>query len=150
MICLVLHKDDELPLIKYQKQFIKANNCPSSIYVAIYPLYIPLDESSVLTKEELKTKAGKITQITIHEPQWESDTNQLISKVTIKNKNDEQTSLLPLISLVQKKEAMDNKISLPLFTNFFPKNIKIFRVANKETPGANCSALSAFVWKKLT
>lgn len=153
MLCLVLHKDDELSLVKYQKQFIKENNCPSSIFMAIYPLHIPLDVSKnndEYSKEELKTKANLIKEITIQKPFWDLQTNKLLSKVTVNSKGGEQTVLLPLISLVQKKEAMDLKITLPLDSNIFPKTIKIFRLANKITLSANCSALTSFVWKKLT
>lgn len=170
MIALILHKDDELELIRFQKAFISQNNSNNHILYAVHPLHIVLDFTLSLSSEQLKDYASKITKVQIDVPAWNNQKSQLSCSVAICFEGKEIQTELPLVRTVgteqtvrtkgteqtvrnstfsgQKKEVTEPAFCAPP-SSWFPKTINIFRLADKINMAENCSAVVNSVWKKL-
>lgn len=161
MIALILHKDDELELIRFQKDFISQNNSNNHILYAVHPLHIVLDFTLSLSSEQLKDYASKITKVQIDVPAWNNQKSQLSCSVAICFEGKEIQTELPLVRTVGTEQTVRNstfsgqkkEVTEPAFcappSSWFPKTINIFRLADKINVAENCSAVVNSVWKKL-
>lgn len=168
MICLIFHKDDELSLIKYQKEFIKHNNNSPFIFYGVNPLHLIISNENVSTTEQLKSFADEITSIQTKLPLWDNESHELYVNIEFKKNEISETFRLVLVKTTKQRgqtppfsntrglsplfhQKNKPEIVIPTISgfNFFSKKIKIFRIANKTLISENCSAISDSVWKKL-
>lgn len=142
MLTIILHNNDVLRLVSFQKEMIKILNCEHCIFVQNYPLWInaaPLTQLlekkeevdfQNLTKDELKSISKRIKKIQILKPEFLKD-DSLVSPVIFYTADDKkyQTSLVLLKKLSGKIQGKKN----PPEKDFeqFPMDIKTFRLGTK-------------------
>ncbi|MCR4899642.1 MAG: hypothetical protein K5907_02375 [Treponema sp.] len=145
-IVIVPHPTEELLLIKLQKKLIRQFFTSDGLIFACQPLWIP----SVF--ETVEAAKAEITQITLQNPEFDSDKNQIFCPVKIQSKNKadklcDQTSTLPL---VQFENATAPAAPMLKKEELFPLSLKIFRLGESSSPCNGLHELTAAVWKKLS
>lgn len=164
MLVLLFHNNDEILLRKYQKEFIRLNNCENSIFVPSHLLRINVhsilnqiissdsdlmqcDKNGEPSKQMLKLFSKKMENLELACPRWNVERQTLECGVTLNFLHHApKTVFLPLIkTLPGQKKIAENEISLPA-TLIFPKTIKTFRIGNQIDLDSNSSALTDYVW----
>lgn len=159
MYIIVLHPDDELKIIQFQKQIISLNYDSMKLIKKI-PLWIPLkflphndfpqkyDSDSTSQIKSLKTISKLISKIQIQAPEVKDDLYSCQVKITFDNKD--YFTELPLLQFLQKPDSAV-KIKNPLEENILPMDLKIFRIADAVSLSEknNAFAIEDSVWKKL-
>lgn len=141
MLTIILHNNDVLRLVSFQKEMIKNLNCEHSIFVQNYPLWIdaaPLtqllekkdEDFQNLTKDELKSISKKINKIQILKPEFLKD-ESLVSPIVFYTADEKKysSSLVLLKKLSGKIQGKKNPPEKDL--EQFPMDIKTFRLGTK-------------------
>ena len=141
MLTVILHNNDVLRLVSFQKTMIKILNCEHCIFVQNYPLWIdaaplsPLlekkdEDLQNLTKDELKSISKKINKIQILKPEFLKD-ESLVSPVVFYTADEKKysSSLVLLKKLSGKIQGKKNPPEKDL--EQFPMDIKTFRLGTK-------------------
>ena len=143
MICIILHADDKLKLLKYQKSLIALNH-PAVTLIRKNPLWISLPADT----NNLSEISKEIQKITIDEPQLKGD--DIKSEVNIVFNNKELKSELTFLSVYKAHSNNNGKIEIKNPPDLsFPMDLKIFRIAETEKLSDNSYASTASVWKKI-
>ena len=141
MLTVILHNNDVLRLVSFQKTMINFLNCEHCTFVQNYPLWIdaaplsPLlekkdEDFQNLTKDELKSISKKIKKIQILKPEFLKD-ESLVSPVVFYTADEKKysSSLVLLKKLSGKIQGKKNPPEKDL--EQFPMDIKTFRLGTK-------------------
>ena len=143
MISIILHAEDQLRFVKYQKHLIKLNH-PDITLIRKSPLWIPLFSDD----KNLSDISKSIQKITIHEPVLKNDIIESDADILLDNKMIK--SKLTILSVYKPKPDDDKKIIIKNPPDLsFPMDLNIFRIAETEKLSDNSCASTAFVWKKI-
>lgn len=146
-IVLVPHRDLELKLIRQQKAFIKQFFCKENLMYACIPLWIPVNFNNV---DEAKKEIIKVTVQTLD---FDEEEKLFFCPVKIETKNAEQLCKLPFVKLLNDNTSLIkelwNKDQSNFNDDFFPLDIKIFRLGICTSPKPGIYELSSPVWKKI-
>ena len=152
MCVIVLNTQDELDFLRLQKVLAKKFSTNSQIMCATSPLWIDFS----IDEQNLKNVSQKIESITIEGPALCEE--GIFCPVKIVFDNLEYESKLQLCKTVKRANILDENAynkktdsdlkSESAFMDF-PRNLRIFRLGEKEEINPYTKALLKSVWKKL-
>ena len=153
MTVIIPHPDDQLKIVKYQKDLLTqliAGSIQGESSGPCFrkpPVWIPLpSQFASSSKEELKRI--DINRVEIHAP--EVCSGRLVSKVVIETAGGTvETEYVHLWGMKENASLPDNDSGEKKILTF-PMNIRIFRLGIAETLSENTSAISESIWKKIS
>ncbi|MCR4580205.1 MAG: hypothetical protein K5681_07660 [Treponema sp.] len=148
MTLIIPHPTEELRLIEFQKELIKAFFTDERIIYSATPLWIELPENFAVEKaESLKKLSKSIEEVKLGPLQMTE--REIYLKAHIKTLEEDFFSKLTLVRIHSGKIFTASEQSL-LAEKKEPVNIlKIFRLGIEEKLSPAAKALSASVWVKL-
>ena len=146
MKVIILHPTEELLLVNYQKELIKALYSDNRVIFAVSPLWLELPEKDV-SSENLKEISKTIRQITFGEIVFAS--SKISLPVKIETSGGTFSSKLSLVSIIKGADFSEEdknsaaKIKQPV------RQIKVFRLGMVQEEGPHAKSISKSVWCKL-
>ena len=146
MKVIILHPTEELLLVNYQKELIKALYSDNRVIFAVSPLWLELPEKDV-SSENLKEISKTIRQITFGEIVF--DSSKISLSVKIKTSDGTFSSKLSLVSIIKGADFSEEdknsaaKIKQPV------RQLKVFRLGMVQEEGPHAKSISKSVWCKI-
>ena len=146
MKVIILHPTEELLLVNYQKELIKALYSDNRVIFAVSPLWLDLPEKAV-DSENLKEISKTIRQITFGEIVF--DSSKISLTVKIKTSGGAFSSKLSLVSIIKGADFSEEdknsaaKIKQPV------RQLKVFRLGIVQEEGPHAKSISKSVWCKI-
>ena len=146
MKVIILHPTEELLLVNYQKELIKALYSDNRVIFAVSPLWLELPEKDV-SSENLKEFSKTIRQITFGEIVF--DSSKISLSVKIKTSDGTFSSKLSLVSIIKGADFSEEdknsaaKIKQPV------RQLKVFRLGMVQEEGPHAKSISKSVWCKI-
>ena len=146
MKVIILHPTEELLLVNYQKELIKALFSEKRVIFAVCPLWIPLPRELMIS-ENLKDIAKSIKEITFGNVFF--DSKEISIPVQIKTETGLFTSKLTLVSIFKGADFSDKDKKNGLKIKEPVRQIKVFRLGLVQDQGPHAKSISKSVWCKL-
>ena len=146
MKVIILHPTEELLLVNYQKELIKALYSDNRVIFAVSPLWLDLPEKDI-SSENLKEISKTIRQITFGEIVF--DSSKISLTVKIKTSGGAFSSKLSLVSIIKGADFSEEdknsaaKIKQPV------RQLKVFRLGIVQEEGPHAKSISKSVWCKI-
>ena len=146
MKVIILHPTEELLLVNYQKELIKALYSDNRVIFAVSPLWLDLPEKDV-SSENLKEISKTIRQITFGEIVF--DSSKISLSVKIETSGGSFSSKLSLVSIIKGADFSEEdknsaaKIKQPV------RHLKVFRLGMVQEEGPHAKSISKSVWCKI-
>ena len=146
MKVIILHPTEELLLVNYQKELIKALYSDNRVIFAVSPLWLDLPEKDV-SSENLKEISKTIRQITFGEIVF--DSSKISLPVKIETSGGVISSKLSLVSIFKGADFSEEdknsaaKIKQPV------RQLKVFRLGMVQEEGPHAKSISKSVWCKI-
>ena len=146
MKVIILHPTEELLLVNYQKELIKALYSDNRVIFAVSPLWLELPEKDV-NSENLKEISKTIRQITFGEIVF--DSSKISLPVKIETSGRAFSSKLSLVSIIKGADFSEEdknsaaKIKQPV------RQLKVFRLGMVQEDGPHAKSISKSVWCKI-
>ena len=146
MKVIILHPTEELLLVNYQKELIKALYSDNRVIFAVSPLWLELPEKDV-SSENLKEISKTIRQITFGEIVF--DSGKISLSVKIETSDGTFSSKLSLVSIIKGADFSEEdknsaaKIKQPV------RQLKVFRLGMVQEEGPHAKSISKSVWCKI-
>ena len=146
MKVIILHPTEELLLVNYQKELIKALYSDNRVIFAVSPLWLEFPEKAV-GSENLKEISKTIRQITFGEIVF--DSSKISLPVKIETSGGVISSKLSLVSIIKGADFSEEdknsaaKIKQPV------RQLKVFRLGMVQEEGPHAKSISKSVWCKI-
>ena len=146
MKVIILHPTEELLLVNYQKELIKALYSDNRVIFLFSPLWLDLPEKDV-SSENLKEFSKTIRQITFGEIVF--DSSKISLSVKIETSGGAFSSKLSLVSIIKGADFSEEdknsaaKIKQPV------RQLKVFRLGMVQEEGPHAKSISKSVWCKI-
>ena len=146
MKVIILHPTEELLLVNYQKELIKALYSDNRVIFAVSPLWLELPEKDV-SSENLKEFSKTIRQITFGEIVF--DSSKISLSVKIETSGRAFSYKLSLVSIIKGADFSEEdknsaaKIKQPV------RQLKVFRLGMVQEEGPHAKSISKSVWCKI-
>ena len=146
MKVIILHPTEELLLVNYQKEIIKALFSEKRVIFAVCPLWLEFPEKAV-SSENLKEISKTIRQITFGEIVF--DSSKISLSVKMETSGGSFSSKLSLVSIIKGADFSEEdknsaaKIKQPV------RQLKVFRLGMVQEEGPHAKSISKSVWCKI-
>ena len=146
MKVIILHPTEELLLVNYQKELIKALYSDNRVIFAVSPLWLDLPEKAV-SSENLKEISKTIRQITFGEIVF--DSSKISLSVKIETSGGAFSSKLSLVSIIKGADfSVEDKNSAAKIKQPV-RQLKVFRLGIVQDEGPHAKSISKSVWCKI-
>ena len=172
MLVIIPNPNQTTELIRMQKEFIKNANSaplPRPVFYQNSPLWIFIEENNSFTrdftKDELKKFSAELTKVELDSPQvyFSKNLQQVVlgchSRISTNQGSFQGSLVLCKSAKVEMPSTTSERIEPSLnlcktevvgtYSENFPLQLKVFRVANAVQPDAHSFEVTGFVWKKL-
>ena len=146
MKVIILHPTEELLLVNYQKELIKALFSEKRVIFAVCPLWLEFPEKNA-SSENLKDISKTIKEITFGEIVF--DSSKISLSVKIETCGGTFSSKLSLVSIFKGADFSEEdkntaeKIKQPV------RQLKVFRLGIVQDEGPHAKSISKSVWCKI-
>ena len=146
MKVIILHPTEELLLVNYQKELIKALYSDNRVIFAVSPLWLELPEKDV-SSENLKEISKTIRQITFGEIVF--DSGKISLSVKIETSDGTFSSKLSLVSIIKGADFSEEDKNSAVKIKQPVRQLKVFRLGMVQEEGPHAKSISKSVWCKI-